>query len=137
MFDERRRLVWQHWYRRAAPAYFVFLCCVTHFPKLSLDLGVRESDKIAHLVAFGVLAFMGWRFWETFGPIRQSRPFWMLLVGLSAYAALDEYLQSFVGRSADVGDWLFDVSGIVVVLAGLEVIRRKSRTPRASAASGP
>lgn len=116
---------WSHWYRRALPAYWVFLFCITHFPALELDVGVRDPDKLAHVGAFGLLAFLLWRFAETFQRPPSGRLVWIAGFWLAAYAALDEYLQQFVGRGADLPDWLCDLAGIAAVLGVLEWHRRK------------
>ena len=125
---------WDHWYRRALPAYWIFLFCVTHFPKLTLDLPVRRGDKIAHSVAYGLLAFLFWRFGETFGRPLSARFVWLAALWIGLYGAVNEWLQPFVGRSGDVLDWVYDVAGAGVVLAGLEWRRR--RLARRSAAEG-
>jgi VanZ family protein len=49
---------------------------------------------------------------------------WSALAVLVLYAALDEWLQGFIGRSAALTDWLADVLGAVLVLAVLEWRRR-------------
>lgn len=118
------RRCWRTWYRRALPAYWIFLFCVTHFPELDLSGAPVPSDKFVHFVAFAILAFLYWRFVESFDRPLDGRFFWGALVILSAYAAIDEYLQEFVGRSADLGDWLANVTGIAAVLAILEALRR-------------
>ncbi len=115
---------WNDWYRRLLPAYWVFLFCATHFPRLSIDLGVSASDKILHMVCFGVLALCFWRFAETFRRPVSDRFVWLALAWLAAYAAVDEWLQQFVNRGTDLGDWLCDVAGVVAVLAWLEWRRR-------------
>lgn len=86
-------LPWTHWYRRTLPAYWVFLFCLTHFPRLQLDLPLPSSDKIAHLAAFGLLAFLFWRFAETFRRPLPSCFVWIAGTTLMLYGALDEYLQ--------------------------------------------
>jgi VanZ family protein len=117
---------WAHWYRRALPAYWFFLFCLTHFPKLEIGLDVPKSDKLAHLGAFGILAFLFWRFAESIqGPV-STRFVYLAAIVLCAYGAADEWLQQFVGRSTDFTDWLCDAAGIVVVLALLEWRRRRS-----------
>ncbi len=113
------------------PAYWIFLACCTHFPRLKLDWGVSKPDKWAHLIAFGVLAFMLWRFAETFRRPLAGRQVMALVVVLVVYAAIDEYTQQFVGRSTDVGDWLMGLVGMGAVLGPLEVHRRLVRRERA------
>ena len=111
------RSTWNHWYRRALPAYWIFLFCATHFPRLRLGGPVAGSDKVLHFSAFALLAFLFWRFAETFRrPLGRPR---ILLIGfvLMMYAALDEYLQQFVGRGTDFDDFVADMLGIALVLS--------------------
>lgn len=117
----RRAEPWRHWYRRALPAYVVFLVICTHLPRL--QLAGAQSDKKAHLVAFALLAFLFWRFCETFRAPGASFWVWAWLA-LVSFAAVDEYTQQFVGRSTDVNDWYMDMLGITLMLAALELLRR-------------
>lgn len=113
---------WRRWYLGLLPAYWVFLFCATHFPKLRLPGAPPDSDKVLHLGAFGLLAFVFWRFFEAQGQ-RPSKKFVLgAAVTLLGYAAIDEYLQQFVGRSTDLGDWIADAGGIVIVLAVLSFL---------------
>lgn len=114
---------WVHWYRRVFPAYWVFLFLSTHLPNLRLDIPL-SSDKRAHVIAFGILAFLFWRFVETFRRPVPSATVYYAAVVLVVYAGLDEYLQQFVGRGTDWMDWLADLLGLGVVLVLLEARRR-------------
>lgn len=118
---------WSHWYRRALPAYWLFLFCATHFPRLKIEANIPKSDKILHFVAFGILAFLFWRFVETFERPLSNRFVWLTAATLGLYAALDEYLQQFVERGMDFADWLCDMGGVALVLAFLEWRRRRER----------
>ncbi len=115
---------WAHWYRRALPAYWLFVFCCTHFPRLKLDLGVGSPDKLAHVVAFSLLAFLLWRFAETFRRPLSGRFVWIAAVILLVYAAIDEYTQQFVGRGVEMRDYLYGAGGMIAVLAVLECQRR-------------
>jgi VanZ family protein len=126
---------WQHWYRGALPAYWVYLLCMTHFPRLRLKTHVTAADKVAHVVCFALLAFLFWRFAETFRKPAPPWLVWLTLAWLGLYAALDEWTQGFVGRGTDVQDWLADMLGIVAVLAVLEW-RRRAKAARAAAIPG-
>ncbi len=113
---------WEHWYRRALPAYWLFLFLSTHLPQLTLP--GAGSDKITHVVGFGLLALLFWKFCESFG---RPLPDWFVLAAaivLAAYAALDEWTQQFVGRGTDWQDWLADTVGIGLALGALEWRRR-------------
>lgn len=126
--------LWARWYRRALPTYWVFLFCVTHFPKLSFGTHApRDTDKAAHFMAFALLAFVFWRFNESLGRPLSARFVWFAAPILIAYAALDEYLQRYVNRSPDLIDWLWDSAGVVAVLIWLEIRRRR---PKAAQESG-
>ena len=114
---------WRSWYLRVLPAYWVFLFCATHFPRLQLDNAPPQSDKLLHFTAFGVLAFLFWRFFEAVGAVGPLYV-WLALPVLILYAAIDEYLQQFVGRSTDWADFVADSIGICVVLAAMEIRRR-------------
>lgn len=120
------RGAWAHWYRRILPAYWLFLFCLTHFPKLEVGTRVPKSDKIAHLVAFGLLAFLFWRFRETLGQPGTSFV-WVAGVVLAVYAVIDEYTQGWVGRGVEGADLLANLTGIVVMLAVLEWRRRAAK----------
>ncbi|MCK4340552.1 MAG: VanZ family protein [Phycisphaerae bacterium] len=116
---------WTHWYRRALPAYWIFVFCATHFPNLQFGGGIPSSDKLAHALAFALLAFLFWRFAETFRRPLSGRFVWVAGIGLGLYAAFDEYTQRFVGRGVDVRDWLCGMAGIALALGLLEWRRRK------------
>ena len=115
---------WKHWYRRAFPAYWIFVFCATHFPGLEIGGGVPASDKVAHTAAFALLAFLFWRFLETFRRPLPPRAVWIMAAILTAYSALDEYTQQFVGRGTDPVDWLCNVGGMGATLVLLEWRRR-------------
>jgi VanZ family protein len=127
---------WNNLYRRLLPAYWVFLFVVTHLPKLKLG-GPRQTDKMVHVVAFGVLAFLFWRFAETFRRPLSGRFIFRAAAILLAYAALDEYLQQFVGRNTAWLDGLANAVGVAIVLTVLEAGRRRQiRTRSASGHEG-
>ncbi len=121
----RSRAAWDDWFRRALPAYWVFLFCATHFPELRLDWGIRDPDKYAHVTAFGLLAVLFWQFAETLYRPLSGRFAWLAAVWLTAYAAFDEYTQQFMGRGTNVADWLASTSGIVGATLVMEVLRRR------------
>lgn len=129
---------WEHWYRRALPAYWIFLFCGTHFPKPLLPGRLPHEDKLAHFLAFAVLAFLLWRCAESLRRPLSWRFVWLGLVVLGCYAAIDEYLQRFVNRSVTLSDFLANLGGIVAVLLVLELRRRRTQAPGvAPSAAGP
>lgn len=122
--EARRLSRWQHWYRRALPAYWVYLFCTTHFPKLQIPTRAVGIDKVIHVLCFGVLAFLFWRFAETFRKPAPGWLVWLALVWIGLYAALDEWSQDFVRRGTDALDWTADMLGVAAVLGVLEWRRR-------------
>ena len=76
------------------------------------DIGFSPSDKLAHIVEFGIFGFLlqrsfvAWR-----GPSVQVYIL-VFIIGV-AYAGLDEVHQLFVpGRQGDWGDWVADSLGV-------------------------
>jgi VanZ family protein len=80
-------------------------------------------DKVGHLGAYGLLAFLGVGF---FGPARRWRVIGVLLL----VSTLDEFSQrAFPTRTFDLGDLAMNVVGIVTLgsLAARLLIRRGQR----------
>jgi VanZ family protein len=114
---------WAHWYRRVFPAYAIFLFASTHLPRLR-GPDIPASDKVMHLLAFGGLTFLFWRFCETFESRLSSSFVWAATPALIAWAAFDEYTQQFVYRGTDWADFIADTMGILLVTAFMEWRRR-------------
>lgn len=126
---------WEQWYRRLLPAYWAFLFCATHLPRP--ELVVVKGDKRAHVIVFGTLAFLFWKFAESYTRPLSRRFVWVALVAVGLYAALDEYLQQFVNRTTCWEDLLANWLGIVLMLAILETHRRfRARRAAPADASG-
>jgi len=86
--------------------------------------GVPHVDKVVHFFLYAVLGLLAARAVEA--PTGRLRPLLLTLAAVAAFAALDEWHQTFVpGRSADVADWAADVIG---ASAGLLLLA--ARTPR-------
>ncbi len=105
-----------------AIVYWIGLFILTHVPARRLPQpGV--SDKIMHLAAYGVLMSLvlgaNW-----IGGAKPRFPLWGIVVTILIYGALDEWLQSFVGRSCEFGDWLADATGAGLALLVMLPFRR-------------
>ena len=96
--------------------YWILLFVPTHYPRVVIPGELPHSDKIVHFGAFGTLALL---FWFAIRP-----RWWVAAAILIPYAALDEWLQQFVGRFTDLMDFIANTVGIVVVLGVLETHRR-------------
>lgn len=107
----------------ALPVYWIALFIATHYPTVRIPDQVPGTDKLVHFTAFGILAFLRWRFERARRPI-SARFVWTAGLVLLVYAAFDEYLQQFVGRFTDPLDFVANATGIVVVLTALELHRR-------------
>lgn len=99
--------------------YWAALFVATHLPLGGMNLPVGSGDKLLHFVFFFVLALLGGRAALQRGQ-RLSRSWPLIWFGVyTLYGAADELLQSPVGRTPSIGDWVADSSG---ALAGLLVV---------------
>ncbi|MGE0478851.1 MAG: VanZ family protein [Phycisphaerae bacterium] len=114
----------ERWAVRALVAYACVLFGATHYPRLHLPAPVPHTDKWLHWLAYGLLAWLAWRAAYARWRVLSPRFVWKAALVLLAYAGFDEWTQQFANRSPDMGDWLADATGIVVVLAVMELRRR-------------
>jgi VanZ family protein len=74
------------------------------------------GDKVAHGVAFGILAFCLYM---------ATRNTWFALFVTSLYGLFDEIHQMFTpGRSVDMTDWIADTLGALTVLGLVSFLTR-------------
>jgi len=100
------------------------------------DLGPSGMDKLAHFIAYSVLALaMGlwgsWRSWQK-APVVTAC---LVIFGAALYGAVDEIHQSFVpGRDSSFYDWIADLLGALVgaflFARGVKKIRHLSDSAR-------
>ncbi len=97
--------------------YWITLAILAHIPIPELVYRAHVSDKWLHFLAYLNLAFL---LWFSINPDRKvswrSRVAWMIFLITAVYGGLDEMVQPYVGRTADIGDFLANVAG---VLSGL------------------
>ena len=94
-------------------------------PDLTSGLGLLDTilRKITHMAEYGLLTFLWWRPLRELAPARTALAL-AALVSL-AYAATDEYHQSFVeGRRGTPVDVAIDAVGIAVAAA---LVRARAR----------
>ncbi|MCA9188435.1 MAG: VanZ family protein [Pirellulaceae bacterium] len=98
------------------PFYWLALVTATHIPMPDDGLPIDISDKLMHLIAYGILAAL-----LACVLLNGRRVSWWgtgaLVAGLSLHAAVDEVTQKLIpGRYASVADWLADMSGVILGL---------------------
>lgn len=116
--------------------YWVALAMATHWPQVQPPLSFRPSDKIQHLVAFGLLAVLIAFAWSRFAPL-SARKLLAVLAIVAAYGVLDELTQPLTGRHRDPLDWVADVLGAALALACFALVARvlKSAPVKSSASA--
>jgi VanZ family protein len=94
------------------------------------ELPILPSDKVAHLVLYGVLGLLtvlGWR-WSGRRPA-----VWIPMVMALLIGAFDELRQrGMPARSAELADWIVDAAAILIAFALLA-----RRSGRAGGAENP
>ena len=83
--------------------------------------GPDGSDKVVHLIAFAALAF----------PLARTGRFGLIpiFITTSAYGGIIEVLQPSFGRSADMQDWIADITGVALGMM-LALLYRRLRKHR-------
>jgi VanZ family protein len=87
-------------------------------PDLSSDLGVIDlvGRKVIHALSFGLLCLLWWRALHVATPNRSTAVLAIAVALSVAYAAVDEYHQSFVpGRNGSPVDVAIDFAGACAV----------------------
>jgi len=94
--------------------YWPLIALLTSIPIPQLVRRAGVSDKVLHFLAFLILFFL---FWFAVSPGRKAkwnRPaVWWVFFIVVVYGAVNEWLQSYVGRSADVMDFAANFLGAV------------------------
>ncbi len=106
-----RRRFWQ-WV-----TYWLVIFVATHLPVTGTgSLVIRHADKALHFILFFALTLLGARYWQARRALTAGRlAAWGVLYGI--YAALDEWLQQFVGRGTSLEDFWADVAGVAAASA--------------------
>jgi hypothetical protein len=114
--------------------YWPVIFWLTHVPIFAIARQSGMSDKTMHLMAYFVLTFLVWFAISPYEKVRWiGRKVWIVLAILVGYAAGDEVLQGYVGRSMEVGDFVADAAGILLALGLLTVLSFWSAMLTASA----
>src|SRR5688572_7894608 len=104
--------IWQ----LALAVYWIALFVGTHIPIDRVPSAVGSADKLAHLGAFAVLAFIFATTWQlSAGHLMSRHLVWSWIV-IAIYGGFEEITQPIVGRVASVVDLLADVTGAALGL---------------------
>lgn len=113
------------WWLTLAWAVLIVALTVAPMPDTGASLGVPGLDKLVHAALFGVLAWLALQARARGGARRPA--LWLLLVAIAVFAGADEWVQQFIaGRSADLLDWVADMTGMlsaVLILASAPLRR--------------
>ena len=105
---------------RTAPlsGWIVFISYACMSPPSDLpSISFAISDKLAHAMLFGILAFLALRAWTPLGPIR-ARSAWLVFLVATAWGYYLECLQGLPpDRSYDLMDLLADGVGAGIGVA--------------------
>lgn len=110
-----RIVVWS-----ATAIYWVGLFIATHLPPSRVPK-TRVSDTVWHFASYALLATLLLVSLRQMGVSLRAAAWWVIAICF-VYGAIDEYLQTFVGRICSLNDWLADASGAVTVGALAAVI---------------
>jgi VanZ family protein len=99
----------------------IFIGTHVPIPQIPQWVGqVMASDKVIHFAAYFLLAFLLWFAFNPNKKVHWRKPAaWLILFAVVWYGVIDEWLQMYVGRNADVRDFFADLTGAV---AGLLIL---------------
>ena len=101
--------------------YWLVLFVATHWPGPPRLLAVQGSDKVAHLAAYAVLAFLLARCVALRRQLTLGR-YGAVLLTVILYGAVDELLQPLSGRRTEFADWLADAVGALLGLIAFRLL---------------
>jgi VanZ family protein len=102
--------------------YWILIFTLTHVPTSGLP-PTDTNDKVAHLLAYFVLGALLYSAIAIRRPSQVAIGTIVLLIA-AIYGAIDEQTQKFVGRHCDLHDWLADMTGALIGVALMIVLRR-------------
>ena len=133
MSQPRQRGQQHPWSRRLWIGYWFALFAVMHTPVAGgPPTAIPHVDKLLHFGLYFLLTWLGGRHVLAMAPRSPMATLIVWAVVYAAYAAADESLQPFFGRTMSFVDWLGDLAGIAastVVLALKHRGRPASKPP--------
>ncbi len=93
------------------PIVWIFFFVLTHWPKEEMPETpfIPYIDKVVHFSLFVILGFLLSQ--RLSGIDNYKKQLRFVLAVLGAYGAFDEMTQPIVGRTAELLDWIADISG--------------------------
>jgi VanZ family protein len=103
--------------------YVFVLVTSTHLPPSFPLLPRNQTDKLAHFLAYTVLAWLLAMAWQASTGWLNGRHLRFVWLAIIAFAALDEVTQPMFGRTASIWDWLADAAGAALGILLFALIR--------------
>jgi VanZ family protein len=98
--------------------YFIALAIASHIPIPQIVYKAEVSDKWLHFLAYLNFVFLLWFSVRPNGKVNwRSPPVWIILISVTAYGGLDEFIQPYFGRTKDLYDFTANVKGILTGFA--------------------
>jgi VanZ family protein len=93
----------------------LLVVALTHIPQKYVpeELEIFSADKILHVISYGLITSL---FLASIKKPTSFKTSFLVITLLAAIAGLDEYTQSFVGRTASLIDWAADIVGIILAV---------------------
>ncbi|NIA06305.1 MAG: hypothetical protein GWP14_01480 [Actinobacteria bacterium] len=104
--------------------YWPTIFIISHIPKDYVPKNVTVSGVGVHLGAYFVLTLLVFlNAGLGHNTHLRSKKTWLLVGAIAAYAALDEFVQSFIqGRSGNIIDWTVDMSACLLCVGLLRLL---------------
>jgi VanZ family protein len=100
-------------------AFILVLTSIPTLPDVTGGIPIPHLDKVVHFFLYAVL---GWLVTRTLGT-RRFASLAAALIGIAVFGGLDELHQPFVGRDANLMDWIADVIGASIGIAAATRVR--------------
>jgi VanZ family protein len=99
------------------PLAWILFFMLTHWPQEEMPQVpfIPHFDKVVHISLFAVLGFLLCH--RVSRKRSYKKKLGIVLVVLAAYGAFDELTQPFVGRTAEILDWVADIIGAYIGFA--------------------
>ncbi|MBN2457166.1 MAG: VanZ family protein [Sedimentisphaerales bacterium] len=97
--------------------YWLAIFVLAHIQIPKIIYKVHVSDKTLHFMVYMILVFLLWSALNPYSRVnwRKSRVWWTLFI-VVWYGVIDEWLQTHVGRSCDMMDFVADLVGAAACL---------------------